>query len=107
MTRSEDTKRGNDASRERSSALTDAVLRINASLDHNTVLREAVDTTRALTAARYGIIVGIDEAGELRDFVTSNFTSDERRRFIEWPDRLRFSAYLRDLPGPAGTAAPG
>ena len=100
MTRPKDTKPESDASRARSSALTDAILRIGASLDHATVLREAVETTRALTNARYGIIVTIDETGEVRDFVTSNFTSDERRRFIEWPDRMQFSAYLRDLPGP-------
>ena len=99
-THAEDTGRGNDATHARSPALTDAVLRIGASLDHDTVLREAVETTRALTAARYGIIVTIDETGEVRDFVTSNFTADERRRFIEWPDRMQFSAYLRDLPGP-------
>ena len=100
MTRSEDTRRDDEVRRERGSALVDAVLRIGASLDHDAVLREAVETTRALTAARYGIIVTIDETGEVRDFVTSNFTAEERRRFIEWPDRLRFSAYLRDLPGP-------
>ena len=88
----------------RGSALTDAVLRINASLDHDTVLRETVDTTRALTAARYGIIVTLDEAGGVRDFVTSNFTDEERRRFIEWPDRPRFSAHLRSLPGPVRLA---
>ena len=98
MTRSEGTRQGNDGAR--GAALTDAVLRIGASLDHATVLREAVETTRALTDARYGIIVTIDDTGEVSDFVTSNFTADERRRFIEWPDRQRFSAYLRDLPGP-------
>ena len=99
MTHSEDGKYGNEA-RARTSALTDAILRINASLDHDTVLRQAVDATRALTSARYGIIVTLDEAGEVTDFVTSNFTDEERRRFIEWPARPPFSAHLRGLPGP-------
>jgi len=96
---SDDTKHENEA-RARTSALTGALLRINASLDHDTVLRQAVDAARALTSARYGIIVTLDEAGEVGDFVTSNFPDDERRRFIEWPDRPRFSDHLRQLPGP-------
>ena len=47
------------------------ILRINASLDVATVLQEAVDSARALTAARCGIITTIDETGEVRDFVSS------------------------------------
>ena len=88
------------AVRERAAALSAAVLRTSASLDLATVLQEAVDTARALTAARYGIIVTVDEAGAVRDFVTSNFDDDERRRFVDWPDRPKFSAHLRELPGP-------
>ncbi|MYN65777.1 MAG: response regulator [Acidobacteria bacterium] len=100
MTDSDDARPQIQALRRRTATLNAAILRINASLDLDTVLHEAVDTTRALTAARYGIIVTIDEAGEVRDFVTSNFTDEERRRFLEWPDRARFSAHVRDLPGP-------
>ena len=89
-----------EALRERISTLSAAVLRISASLDVTTVLREAADSARALTAARYGIITTIDEAGEVREFVTSGFTPDEQRQFIDWPDGPKLFAHFRDLPGP-------
>ncbi len=89
-----------EALRERISALSAAVLRISASLDVTTVLQEAADSARALTAARYGIITTIDEAGEVREFVTSGFTPDEQRQFVDWPDGPKLFAHFRDLPGP-------
>jgi len=64
------------------------------------VLQEVVDAARALTAARYGIITTIDEAGEVREFVTSGFAPEERQQFAAWPDGPRLFAHLRDLPGP-------
>ena len=36
----------------------------------------------------------------MRDFVSSGFTEEERRQFIDWPDGPRLFAHLRDLPGP-------
>ena len=84
----------------RISQLSAAILRISASLDLPTVLQEVVDSARALTGARYGVIVTFDQSGEVRDFVTSGFTAEEKRRFIEWPDGPRLLADLRDLPGP-------
>ena len=89
-----------EALRERISALSAAILRINASLDVNTVLQEVVDSARALTDARYGIITTIDEGGGVREFVTSGFTPGEQRRFVEWRDGHGLFAHLRDLPGP-------
>ena len=89
-----------EALRERISALSAAVLRISASLDVTTVLQEAADSACALTAARYGIITTIDEAGEVREFVTSGFTPDEQRQFVDWPDGPKLFAHFRDLPGP-------
>ena len=98
----ETTEAGRDveALRKRISALSAAVLRISASLDVTTVLQEAADSARALTAARYGIITTIDEAGEVREFVTSGFTPDEQRQFVDWPDGPKLFAHFRDLPGP-------
>ena len=88
------------APRERTSALARAILRISASLDLTTVLGEAADGARALTGARYGIITTIDEAGAVREFVTSGFTPAEERAFVEWPDGPKLFAHFRDLPGP-------
>ena len=92
------------AARARTAALSAAILRTNASLDLATVLQEAVDTARALSAARHGIITTVDEAGAVREFVTSGFTPEEKRRFAEWPDGPRLFAHLRDLPGPVRLA---
>ena len=89
-----------EALRERLSALSAAILRISASLDVVTVLKEAADSARALTAARYGIITTIDDGGEVREFVTSGFTPDEQRQFVDWPDGPKLFAHFRDLPGP-------
>ncbi len=86
--------------RERNSSLCSAILRISASLELATVLQEVVDSARALTGARFGVIVTIDDAGEVRDWVTSGFTEEERSQFSEWPGGFRLFAHLRDLPGP-------
>ena len=100
MNESSEPRQEVEALRERISALSAAVLRISASLDVTTVLQEAADSARALTAARYGIITTIDEAGEVREFVTSGFTPDEQRQFVDWPDGPKLFAHFRDLPGP-------
>ena len=87
--------------RERISSLSAAILRISASLDLNTVLREVVTSARALTGARYGAIATVDEAGRLLDFVTSGFTDDEERRLVSWvPDGLRLFEHLSNRVAP-------
>jgi len=98
--RSEETKRGNEASRARSSALIDAVLRINASLDFGTVLCEVVDNARRLTGARYGFIVTLDEAGATVGFVFSGLTAEEQQELLALPGNARLFEHLRALPGP-------
>ena len=89
----------NAALRERISALSAAILRISASLDLDTVLREVVDSACALTGARYGMIATVDEAGAIREFVASGLSADERRHMAEWPHGYRVFGHLRDLPG--------
>ena len=84
----------------RIATLSAAVLRLGSSLDLATVLQEAADSARALTHARYSLIVTVDESGEPCDFVTSGLTPEEHREFVEWPDGPRLFALLRDLPGP-------
>ena len=93
------TTRENEALRERFSRLSAAVLRINASLDVATVLQEVVDSARALTGARYGIIATVDDAGEVHDFVASGFTPEEQNQLTQWPDGPRLFERLRDIPG--------
>ena len=85
--------------RERSPSLYSAILRISATLDLAVVLQEVVDSACALTGARFGVIVTIDEAGEASVF-SSGFTAEEKRRLAEWPDGRRLFEHLQDLPGP-------
>ena len=54
MTQSDDVRRENEALRQRTATLNGAILRINASLDLDTV-----ESARALTGARYGAIARI------------------------------------------------
>ena len=76
-----------------------AILRIGASLDLDTALREIVDSARALTGARYGMIATVDDAGEIEEFIASGLSDDERRRMAEWPHGYAFFQHLRDLQG--------
>ena len=88
------------ALRERNSRLSAAILRISASLDVATVLQEVVDSARAFTGARYGVIVTLDETGQPKDFVTSGFTADEHAQLAGWSDGPQFFEHLRDVPNP-------
>ena len=92
-------RRENEALGDRISRLSAAILRISASLDVNTVLHEVVDSARALTGARYGVITTLDDAGQPQDFVSSGFTPDEHQQLADWPDGPRLFEHLRDLPG--------
>ena len=70
------------ALRERLSTLSAAVLRVNSSLDLDTVLREILASTRDLAGARYGVITSIDETGQPQDYVTSGFSPVQRQNFL-------------------------
>ena len=100
MSERDDRPTGDPAPHGRDGDLTAALLRIGASLDLETVLREVVESARALTGARYASIATVDETGAPQDFVTSGVTEEEHRRLIEWPDGPRLFEHVRDLPGP-------
>ena len=95
---------GDDPRDERITRLSAAILRISQSLDPPTVLEDVVESARALTGARVGVITTFDERGEVRDFVTSGLAPEERRAVVEWPDGPRVFEHLRDLPGPLRVA---
>ena len=59
------------ALRDRLSRLSEASLRINESLDFETVLQGVLDSARSLTGSRYGVITLFDDAGRIQDVVTS------------------------------------
>ena len=88
-----------EAPEERFSRLCGAILRINRSLDLETVLQEVVDSARALTGAHYGLIATVDDAGGPGPYLISGLTQEQLRHLEEWQDGLRIFEHFRDLPG--------
>ena len=97
MTQSDAARRENEALRERIAA----ILRINASLDFDTVLIEVMDCARQLTDARYGVIVSVDERHAPQDVTFSGLTPDQEREILAWSDGVRLFEHLRNLPAPS------
>ena len=86
--------------RDRFARLSGTVLRVNSSLDLDTVLREVVDSARALTGATQGIMTTVDADGRLVDFVTSGMSEEEVGALMAWPDGPRLFERLRDIGHP-------
>ena len=100
MSSPDEPRREINALRDRVRSLSTAILRITGSLDVDTVLREVVESARALTGARYGAIATIDDGGQPQEFVSSGVTRDVHRQLVDWPDGPKVFAHFRDLPGP-------
>ncbi|MDE0579289.1 MAG: response regulator [bacterium] len=96
----DESERADEARLQRLSRLGEASLRINKSLDFDTVLQEVVDSARALTGSRYGALTVRGEAGELPAFFVSGLTSEEHQGFWEMPEGLAFFEYLSGLDEP-------
>ncbi len=93
--------RENESLRSRLAKLSEASLRINESLDFDTVLQVVLDSARTLTEARFGVITILDEAGRLQDFLSSGMTQDEADKL--WgmgPEGLVIFEYLGSLQTP-------
>ena len=100
MTTADEPRTQIQALRERLSKLSAASLRISESLDVQTVLREVVDSARALTGAGCSGITTMDSSGELQDFVTSGLPPEEYQRFLNLPHGPGLWEYLRQIPQP-------
>ena len=100
MDQVEDLKRAMEELRDRLSRLSEASLRINESLDFDTVLQEVVDSARTLTASRYGAITVLGEAGLPPDFIVSGLTEEEHQGLWDMPEGLGFFEYLSGLGEP-------
>ena len=99
MSKTDDLRREIATLRDRISRLSAASLRITANLDVDTVLREVIDSARALTSANSGVITTVDNAGEPHGFLSSGLTPDEHERLRTWPDGPHLFAQFRDVPG--------
>ena len=86
--------------RVRLSRLSEASLRINESLDFDTVLQGVLDSTRSLTNARYGVMILLDDSGQVQDFLSSGMTDEEDGRLWDLPEGARLFEYLGSIAGP-------
>ena len=89
-----------EALRNRLSRLSEASLRINESLDFDTVLQEILDSARSLTDAWCGVIVTLDDKGQVEDFLASGLTDEETQQLLAMPEGLKIFEYLTTIPGP-------
>ena len=89
--------------RERLSRLSEASLRINESLDLDTVLQGVLDSARSLSSARYGVLTLHDEGGQVQDFLSSGMTPEEAEQLWDMPERWRLYEYLGSISRPLRT----
>ena len=80
------------------SRLSEASLRINESLDFDTVLQEVLDSARLLAEARYGVIILLDDEGQAGDYVVSGLTPEEAQELENVPDAMWFFEHLGRIP---------
>ncbi len=100
MERADDLERENRLLRSLVSRLSEASLRINESLDFDTVLLGVLDAARSLSDARYGVIILLDDAGQAEDFLASGLTPEEAQRLWNVPDATWFIDHLGQIPEP-------
>ena len=86
--------------RNRLSQLSEASLRINESLDLDTVLQEILNSARSLTHAQYGVIAIFDDTGQVEDFLSSGMTAEESQQLEGVSGGLKIFEHLSNLPGP-------
>ena len=89
-----------EAPRNRLSKLSEASLRINESLDLDTVLQEILDSARSLTDAWCGVIVTLDDKGQVEDFLASGLTDEDTQQLFAMPEGPKILEYLITIPGP-------
>ena len=92
MDQSEEREREIAELRDRLSRLSAASLRINESLDFDTVLQGVLDSARSLTEARYGVITLLDDSGRIADFLSSGMTAEEARLLWSCPAGCGYSS---------------
>ncbi len=91
-----------EALRDRLSRMSEASLRINESLDFDSVLQGVLDSACALTGARYGTLAPFDETGDIQPegALTFGLTPSEAKQFWDGMVGSEFCEFLEKLPGP-------
>ena len=85
---------------ERLTRLSEAILRINDSLDLDAVLQRALDSARALTGAQYGVLTTQDAMGQMEDFLASGLSAEEAQQLWGMPGGAEIFEYVNAIPGP-------
>ena len=88
------------AFRERLIALAQAWLRINESLDLDTVLQEALDCARSLTETEYGIIALMDHERRMQHLLWSGISERESHKLRDIHHGQQLCEYIARLQGP-------
>ena len=91
-----------EALRERLSRLSEASIRINESLEFDTVLQGVLDSACALTEARYGVLAPFDETGDaqLEYAFAFGMTPPEAAALRDMLTGSEFCDFFEKLPGP-------
>ena len=100
MTQPDQRDRDLEALRERLSRLSAASVRINESLDFDTVLQGVLDSARHLTAARYGVMTLLNDGGRVEDFLSSGLTAAEAEQLRLTPDPYEIFESLTGISEP-------
>ncbi len=79
--------------------LKSVVLRVNGSLDLDTVLREIIEITRELTGAACGVITALGETGLVEDVVLSGFTPEQEESLFSLADGQEIYECFRHVRG--------
>ncbi|MCE2458359.1 MAG: hypothetical protein J4G14_11185 [Dehalococcoidia bacterium] len=83
MDRFEELEQENVVLREHLSRLSQASLRINESLELDSVLQGVLDSAKLLTEARLAVLTLLDGQGHIQDGLSSGMTTpDERRQLL-------------------------
>ena len=86
--------------RARVTTMSEVSRRITESWNLDTVLQEVVDGARSLTDARYGAVGVFDDSGQVRQFITSGMTPEERQLLGSLPQGLGILGYLNEIREP-------
>lgn len=76
--------------RSRQARLSEASLRINESLDFDSVLQGVLDSACALTDARLGVITVLNSSGDILDFLAHGLTAAEVAQLETVPGGIEF-----------------
>ncbi|MCY4476352.1 MAG: response regulator [Chloroflexi bacterium] len=100
MKENEDLIAENAALRERLSKFAETGIRINESLQFDAVLQGVLDSARALTDARFGVIALQAEEGAEADYISSGMTAEETGRLWEIREGEQIFDHLQAFQAP-------